>query len=261
MSEQTYVKNLTEEAPVKKNRLSPFDIDRIENEEKAQGRFAKGINFYKLFWIFLIGSFMGVIVEIAFCYATMHKIESRSGLIYGPFNLVYGFGALAVAAGLHWMRNKRDLWVFLGGVLIGSVVEYVSSLTQEVMIGTISWDYSYLPFSVAGRINLFYSLFWGILAILWVKFLYPLISLLIMKIPNRAGKPLTFVLLAFMIFNTIMSSLAVYRWNERVKGEDDSTNVVWEYFDTHYPNDRMLEIYPNMRFFQDDGTVVTNQDL
>ena len=237
-----------------KQKSSFWDIEAIEREEKKKQKFAHGINFYKLFWVFLVGSFLGVIIEVIWCIIMNHHYESRVGLIYGPFNLVYGFGALAVAAGLYPLRKKRDIIIFLGGFVIGSLVEYVCSVVQELMFGSVSWDYSALPYNLAGRINLLYSLFWGFLAILWVRVVYPLFSRMLIKMPDKVGKILTYILLVFMIFNTVMSALAVERWEMRITDEAQDTNIVWEYFDEHYPNERMSKIYPNMRFRETFGS-------
>ena len=65
--------------------------------ERRERSFAHGLNFYKLFWVFLIGCFLGVIIELIWCAVLYQKFESRAGLIYGPFNPVYGFGALVLA--------------------------------------------------------------------------------------------------------------------------------------------------------------------
>lgn len=37
-------------------------------EEGVPGHFAHGLNFYKLFWVFLIGCFAGVVVGKQFSY-------------------------------------------------------------------------------------------------------------------------------------------------------------------------------------------------
>lgn len=221
------------------------DMAEIEREER--GHFAHGLNFYKLFWVFFIGSFLGVVVETIWCIVTRGHYESRVGLIYGPFNLVYGFGALALAVGLYWLRSKRDIHILLGGAFIGSVVEYVCSWVQEQMFHSYSWDYSKMPLNLHGRINLLYALFWGILAIWWVKDIFPLLSRWILKIPNRVGKPLTWFLLVFMIFNSFMSGWAVGRWVGRQDGQPPE-NALDAYFDEAYPDERMARIYANMEF-------------
>lgn len=223
------------------------DIREIEKIEKQQKRFAKGLNFYKLFWMFFIGCFLGVVIEVVFCFATTGTLQNRVGLIWGPFNLVYGFGALAMALGLHILRSKRDLAVMLGGIVIGSVVEYACSFVQEIMFGSTSWDYSEYPFNLGGRINLLYSLFWGMLAIFWIKIIYPFFASWILKIPNTIGKSLTWVLLAFMIINTAASGLAVERWSQRIEGTAQN-GAVFEFFDRHYPDEKMEKIFPSMEF-------------
>lgn len=225
------------------------NLAQIETEEKRTNHFARGLNFYKLFWVFFIGCFLGVIIETLWCLATRWHYESRVGLIYGPFNLVYGFGALSLCVGLYWLRGKRDSLILLGGAVLGSVVEYICSWVQEIMFGSTSWDYSAMPFNLNGRINLLYSLFWGILAIVWVKDIYPRLAALIYKIPNKWGKTITWVLLVFMIFNTIMSGAAVARWAARIAGQPPAT-ALGQYFDEHYPNERMQRIYANMEFKQ-----------
>lgn len=212
--------------------------------------FAHGLNFYQLFWIFFIGCFLGVVVETIWCLLTRHHYESRTGLIYGPFNLVYGFGALFMTLGLNWLSKKRDAWIFLGGVIIGSTFEYLCSWVQETLFGTVSWQYDKMPFNLNGRINLLYSLFWGALALLWVKGIFPLMCKLISKIPNAIGKPLTWVLLVFMIFDSAISGLAVARMSTRREGVPAAT-AVEEFLDRHYPDERLRKIYPNMVYVEE----------
>ena len=223
---------------------------QIDVEEHQRAHFAQGMTFYKLFWVFFIGCFVGVVVEIIWCMITKGHYESRTGLIYGPFNLVYGFGAALLSACLYRFRNRSRIFSFVGGLITGSVVEYVCSWVQEMIFGTTSWDYSNLPFNLNGRICLLYSMFWGILGVMWIKDIYPRMSRWILKIPNRLGKGLTWALLAFMIFNTVMSGLIVMRWANRREGVP-AANGFERYLDIHYPDERMQKIYANM-IFPDD---------
>lgn len=205
------------------------------------------IDFYKMFWIFFIGSFAGVIIETIWCYISFNKIESRSGLIYGPFNLVYGFGALFITLGLRWLLKKHFILVFIGGAAIGSVFEYFCSLIQEVMFGTVSWQYYHIPFNLGGRITLRFAIFWGVLSVVWISFLCPLILKLIDKINKEAYKPLTWILLGFMIFNTIISAIAVDRMSKRRNNIMPSTSIE-VFLDNTYPDQFLKEVYPNMMY-------------
>ena len=195
----------------------------IDLEEEQADSFASGVNFYKVALICIAGSFAGVVVEILWCLFRNGYIESRSGLVYGPFIS------------------------FFGGAVVGSVIEYLLSWGQETLFGSTSWDYSRMPFNLDGRICLLYSLFWGILGVLWIKSLYPRVAQVILKIPNRFGKVLTWVLTIFMVFDCAMSLLAVDRWSERVRGETP-VSAVDVFFDEHFPDSRMERIYANMEF-------------
>ena len=222
----------------------------IDLEEEKTGHFAMGLNFYKLILLVFIGSFAGVVVEMLWCLLTNGYLESRAGLVYGPFNLLYGVGAVTLSVCLFRYRNRSSGFSFAGGMIVGSVVEYVCSWGQELLFGSTSWDYSNLPFNLNGRICLLYSVFWGILGVMWIKDIYPRMSRWILKIPNKLGKGLTWALLAFMIFNTVMSGLTVLRWTNRREGVP-AANGFERYLDRHYPDERMQKIYANM-IFPDD---------
>ena len=207
--------------------------------------FAKGNNFYKLFWIFFIGCFLGVAIETIWCLIKLGHIESRQGLVYGPFNLVYGFGAIAMTLVFSRMRKTNIFIIFILGALLGGVYEYVCSMVQQALTGTVSWDYGEYAVNLNGRISLLYCIFWGILAVLWCKVLYPFISTLIEKIPNKIGIILTWVLLVFMIFNSVISTMAVYRMQNRSKNIPPS-NKIEQLLDERFNDERMKRIYPNM---------------
>lgn len=115
------------------------------------------------------------------------------------------------------------------------------------MFGSTSWDYSNFPFNINGRICLLYSLFWGILGILWIKDIYPFMSEMILKIPNKIGKKLTMVLLVFMIVNSLATGAVVFRWKDRLQGVEANNKIV-ETIDKLYPNERMEKIFANMKF-------------
>jgi len=87
--------------------------------------FAEGLNFYKLFWIFVIGCFLGVVIETLWCLLRYHKIESRKGLVWGPFNLVYGFGALVMTLGLWPVMDCRPPVIFLAGSVLGGACDFI----------------------------------------------------------------------------------------------------------------------------------------
>lgn len=223
---------------------------QIDYREKQEAHFAQGMTFYKLFWVFFIGCFAGVVLETIYCLIQRGHYESRVGLIYGPFNLVYGIGALCLSGALYRFRNRGRVFSFAGGFVVGSVVEYACSWFQEVCFGSTSWDYSNMPYNINGRICLLYSIFWGILGIFWIKDIYPRMAKWILKIPNKIGKPLTWALLVFMVFNSVMTLFTSLRWTARREGVP-AANAFEAYLDKHYPDERMQKIFANAEFTED----------
>ena len=223
---------------------------QIDYREKQEAHFAQGMTFYKLFWVFFIGCFAGVVLETLYCLIQRGHYESRVGLIYGPFNLVYGIGALCLSGALYQFRNRGRVFSFVGGFVVGSVVEYACSWFQEVCFGSTSWDYSNMPYNLNGRICLLYSVFWGILGIFWIKDIYPRMAKWILKIPNKVGKPLTWALLVFMVFNSVMTLFTSLRWTARREGVEPR-NAFEAYIDEHYPDERMQKIFANAEFTED----------
>ena len=219
----------------------------IDYEERRLNNFAAGINFYKIAIICISGSFAGVIIEMLWCLIKNGYIESRAGLVYGPFNLLYGAGAVAMTLMLYRYRNRSASISLVGGMAVGSVIEYVLSWAQEALFGSTSWDYSNMPFNLNGRICLLYSFFWGILGVMWIKSIYPRIAKLILKIPNKAGKILTVAFSVFLVFNAVITFGAVWRWSERIHNKP-SMSFVDDFFDKRFPDSRMERIFANMEF-------------
>ena len=219
----------------------------IDLAESRIGFFAKGINAYKLFLICFVGSFVGVIIETLWCFLKNGYIESRAGLVIGPFNLLYGVGAVALTLFLYRFRNNGRWVSFLGGMLVGSAVEYMCSFFQEMIFGSRSWDYSAKPFNVNGRICLLYSVLWGVLSVLWVKSLYPRISLLILKIPDKYGRYISCGLVVFLTLNSMITLIAVYRWSQRIDGIL-AENALYDIIDRIFSDRVMERIFANMTF-------------
>jgi len=228
-------------------RLNPPANGVIDLQEQQKGHFAGHMNLYKLALVFIIGSFAGVVVEMAWCLFRHGYLESRNGVVWGPFSPLYGVGAVALSAALYRFRNRGPWPSFIGGFVIGSVVEYACSWFQEAAFGSRSWDYSAMPFNINGRVCLLYSVFWGVLGVFWIKDIYPRMSKWILRLPNRFGKVLTWALTIFMAVNCLVSGLAVLRWSARLDGVP-ARNACEVFMDAHFPDERMASIYANMDF-------------
>ena len=80
--------------------------------------------------------------------------ENHAATVWGPFCIIYGFGAAA----LYWISGQASdlpIWAqFLLYALIGAAVEYLGSWGQELVFGSVSWDYSDRLLNINGRICL-----------------------------------------------------------------------------------------------------------
>ena len=213
--------------------------------------FAKGCCFYKLAALFFLGAFLGDLTETIFCLITTGRLMSRSSVVYGPFSIVWGLGCSLLTLFLYRYRHKSDRYIFVAGTLLGGAYEYVCSVFTELVFGTVFWDYSEFSFNLGGRINLLYCFFWGIAAVVWLKLIYPRLSGLIEKLPPRGGRILLNCLIIFMIFNMIISSMALARYTERNTAPSGGASSSLETFlDERFPDERMERIYPNAKLVQ-----------
>ena len=147
----------------------------------------KEITIHQIIWYLVIFSIIGLIIETLFCLITTGVLESRKGLIYGPFCPIYGVGATILIVLLDKFKNS-NIKLFVFGGILGSLIEYIISFGLEAFYGTRFWDYSYLKFNLNGRICITYTLFWGILAIVLIKLAKPCIDYIINKISIKKTK-------------------------------------------------------------------------
>mgnify|MGYP005781716511 FL=1 len=217
-----------------------------EEENRKNYVFAKGICLDKVFWIFVITAVAGVVIETVFVGVTTGRWMSRASLLYGPFSIVWGAGGALLTVLLHKLSSKDDRYIFLGGFFLGGTYEYMCSVISEVFFGTVFWDYSDMPFNIGGRTNLLFCIFWGILALVWVKIIYPKLSGLIERIPPMTGKIVTWVCMVLMACDLAISGMALLRYVERKEGIP-ARNIVEEYVDYQCPDEYVEVIWPNMR--------------
>lgn len=87
--------------------------------------------------------------------------------------------------------------------------------------------------------------FWGILAVVWIKLIYPRKSRFIESLPALQGKIITWVLIAFMICNALLSSMAMIRYVKRQDGIG-ADSVIEEFIDMTYEDAVIEKVWSNM---------------
>lgn len=216
----------------------------VKAEEKA--RFAQGCGFFKLASLFILGAFLGDIVETIFCFLTTGKLMSRSSLVFGQFSIVWGLACALLTWMLYRYRDRSDRFIFVFGTVLGGAYEYICSVFTEIAFGTVFWDYSEIPFNLGGRINLLYCFFWGIAAVIWMKGVYPLLSRWIEKLPARAGNIGCTILVVLLAADMIVSALALARYSERQAGAPEQS-AAGQMLDEYFPDEFIENRYENLK--------------
>ncbi len=199
-----------------------------------------------IFWIFMIGSIIGYLVEMAVALVQKGCFESRQGLLYGPFTPVYGAGAVLYYLALKNAKTKDVLKIFALTALLGGVTEYFCSFAQEKIFGTISWDYSNLLFNINGRTSLLHCFYWGMGGVLYLKFLSPLLDKISERLVHRRIRFITVILSIFIFLDISLSFMAASRQTERRRNVEPHGSVDL-FFDEYYPDEVMDRVYANKK--------------
>ncbi len=199
---------------------------------------------YYLFWIFVFASVIGWGIEGAWTYLKKGVLINHSAVAIGPFNMAYGVAAVVLTIFLEKYKNANIIKIFTLGFLWGTILEYIMSLGMELVLGFTAWDYSKKPLNINGRVCLLYSVFWGILAIFWIKSFLPFVKEIIKKIDYNIGKKIAVFLSVFLVIDMIFTYSAINRARELEKGIPPS-NKYEEVLDKTFNKEYLKNMFNN----------------
>ena len=254
------------------------DTENIKKNKKS----INGISVWRILAYFIIYSVAGYIIETLYGIVTKGVWESRQSFLYGPFCGIYGLGAVIMIICLYKFPRKFNT-LFIGGFIVGSIVEYVVSFIGEMLLGVKWWDYSEMPLNINGRICVYYSIFWGFLGIYLKASLNPRVDKVInwIKSKFKTYKALkTFVMTVFilLIIDCVSTAFALEFFLVRmiVKNDIDVANkeLVMEQYDEIYGNEKMsnfiykfwgdkkmIRTFPNLKIKDKNGDIVYMDSL
>lgn len=90
------------------------------------------MRIFKLASLFIIGAFIGDIVETIFCLITTGRLMSRSSLVFGQFSIVWGIACALLTWILYRYRDKSNWFIFLFGTILGGAYEYICSVLRRL---------------------------------------------------------------------------------------------------------------------------------
>ncbi len=112
----------------------------------------------ELLYLFLIYSFLGWVLETT-ATAVKHRQFANRGLINGPMCVIYGITAVLITVTL---SDLSGFWLFLGSMILASIIEWSVGHLIERVYHERWWDYSNRKWNLDGYICFSMSLLWGV---------------------------------------------------------------------------------------------------
>lgn len=164
-------------------------------------------NIIFIFLIFFTYSFFGYLIEITAVYVKTKKFTLSRGYLIGPYLPIFGFGSLIIIYALE--RYSGDYFVlFLSGMVLSGILEYLTSVLMEKLYGLRWWDYSGFKYNINGRVCLNNLIYFGIIGILIVEFINPVIIKFYSSINNYLFIVIGLIIAIVMLVDLIFSALA-----------------------------------------------------
>lgn len=255
---------------------------KIKKEAETNKRATiMGLSIWRILAYFIIYSIVGYIIETIFGIITKGVWESRQSFLYGPFCAIYGVGAVIMIIFLHGY-SKKYTRLFLGGFIVGSIVEYLVSWIGEMILGVKWWDYSNMPLNINGRICVYFSIFWGFLALYLIGSFNPRIDRLIDWFKNKFSlkflKIATSTVTTFLLIDCIITGVALSFFLIRMVAKNDlnvnNKQAVIQKYDDIYNNEtlskfvykywddrKMIRTFPNLKVQDVDGNMIYMDSL
>ncbi len=139
----------------------------------------------RYFLYFMMYSILGWIYEVFLEVVVYRWGFSDRGILFGPYCVIYGFGALLLLTTLTKLKNKKicagkipvtPILVFLGIIIVTTITELIGSYIMEWLTGDWMWDYDRFAFDFQGRIAPNPSIRFGIGGMVILYLIQPLLE-------------------------------------------------------------------------------------
>lgn len=262
----TFDPSLREERALQRKLRSMQDRDAAEAGTLGRDPEGKGyiqLNFFNLFWVFVVCSVLGLIIEVIYHMAVVDPgvYQDRAGMLFGPFSPIYGVGAVLMTVALNRFYRSNPIIIFVVAAVIGGVFEFLVSWFMQTAFGAVAWDYTGMtlfgvPDPIAmlaqGRTSTPFMIMWGLLGLVWVKFCLPHMLKLINIIPWKIRYSFTTLCAVLMLVNAVMTLQALDCWFERVSGMPQ-TAPVEQFYAQYFDNDYMENRFQSMSITPDES--------
>ncbi len=207
-------------------------------------------SIYQLIVIFLIASVLGLVLETVYTFVVFGIVESRVGLVWGPFSPLYGVGAVLLTVCLWSVRDRAWWQVFLLSAVLGGALEQAAGWSMAHFADAQSWTYLGLPDHITQWVAVRFLVMWGVVGLAWCKLIMPELIYRIGEPDTRQQKVIVGMLGAFLALDIAMTFACFYRAAERA--HDMPADGPFEaYVDAHFGDAFMARKFENMRIGAD----------
>lgn len=206
--------------------------------------------FYTYFLLFIIYSFIGWLLELAFSFFELKKIVNR-GFLIGPYCPIYGAGCLLLVLLLSKYTDE-PLVLFALSIIVCSVLEYVTSWLMEKIFKLRWWDYSNMKFNINGRICLETMVPFGIIGVIVVKYVNPFFLDILGMLNYHTLSIIAIVIMSLFIIDVFISFNVVFNLKSVTRNvTKDSTEEIKKAVHKFIHNnmfmyERIVKAFPNM---------------
>lgn len=156
-----------------------------------------------IFLYFVFYSMIGYVCEVFYVYLGSKKWVNR-GFMHGPYIPIYGNGAMIVSLAL--LHVKKDSFIiFLVGLLLCSLLEYITSFVMEKVFHNRWWDYSERKYNLNGRVCLQNSVLFGLGSVAIIFIFNPLFNKLYNLLNDKAVLYIAIILFIIMLTDFLIS--------------------------------------------------------
>ena len=184
---------------------------------------------YDILMMFFAYAFLGWCVEASYAALKTGQFVNR-GFLNGPICPIYGFGVILVLTCLHPLRGS-GVALFLGSVLLTSLLELITGFLLEKIFQQRWWDYSEEPFNLGGYICLRFSIGWGLACLFVIKLIHPTVTFTLHAIPHPIGQGILCLFFIGIAIDIAATIRAISKLNYRLNQIDEAAAKIRELSD------------------------------